>query len=275
MSLRKDVARQAFVWGLPTVTLYGVLHELVLSPGRDGHGTRLNRVLPGPVPADVADVACLSEPPRPGTSSFCAWLDLRRGPVHLSVPPDAVGGPAYATLFDLYAEVVGQVPERLDPSGRAFLLAGPSWEPAVPPDVVAVLRCETDLCLTVGHDRSDEYPARSRPRREDLVVRPVDEGTDAPLPLPPPVPPVDVRRPPTVAFLTVLDWMLALMPTRPGEEDLRAELEVVGVACGPAALDDAIAEDRLDGHITEGLRQGFEDVRQGVGTHRSDPLLRR
>lgn len=219
MSLRREVARQAYVWGLPTVHLHRLLHT---SEG----------------------------PPSSGGEAACVWLDLRGGPLQVERSPDpAVGAPAVTTLLDLHADVIGTVPDdRGGPLGP-YVLAGPSWEPPVAAGAAVVLRCPTDLCLAVG----------GIPRVRPCVDR---DGSGEPLPLPPPVPPVDVRLPPTLAFLEVLDWMLALMPPRPGEEELRADLQMIGVTCGPGALADVAAEDRLDGEVTEGLRLGFEDARR-------------
>ncbi|WP_406830797.1 DUF1254 domain-containing protein [Pedococcus sp. KACC 23699] len=265
MSLREQVAQQAFVWGLPAVTLYAVLHEQVLAPAHNGLAGRLNRVLHGPLPTGLATLSGTT-----GPSTFCAWLDLRSGPVHLIVPAvEPRDATVRATVFDLSGEVVGQVPEALDTPGHPSVVVGPSWDSPVSPEVAAILRCRTDLCVAVGVSvdpgRQAQGPQGAPPAGEPVLIHHVGSTTRAPSPLPPPVPPVDVRRPPTVEFLTVLDWMIELMPTTPGEEDLRADLELVGVACGRSALVEAMAEDRLDGQLTEGLRQGFEDVRRGRG----------
>ena len=271
MSLREEVARQAYVWGLATVRLYAVLYELVLAPKWDGGGSGMNRVLHGPFSAEISD---LVGPVAPGAAPFCAWLDLRNGPLLVERPHGTTAGSAAAaTLLDLYADVVGQVPEELDTSVRAALLAGPSWEPAEPTDAVTVLRCPTDLCLAVGQVRADDVPGYNAGPSAVLAVGPVTGEDHEPAPLPPPVPPVDVRRPPTVAFLRVLDWMLTLMPTLPGEDDLRADLQVVGVAYGPAALDEAVAQDRLDGQVTAGLRRGFQDMLRSGSTSQTSPQM--
>ncbi|GAB2856771.1 DUF1254 domain-containing protein [Nocardioides pacificus] len=264
MSLRAEVARQAFVSGLPTVRLYGVLHELVLTPEGGASGYRMNRVLHGELPLAVAGLVEQTGAP---AARFCAWLDLRRGPVLVEVRHDTpVGRSASTTFLDLYADVVGHVPEDPEASRRASLLTGPSWQSEGSTDAVAVLRCATDLCLAVGQCRREHDATGDRAPSRVLAVRPVSGEDDEPLWLPPPVPPVNVCRPPTMAFLKVLDWMLALMPALPGDEELRADLQVIGVASGPGALDAAIAEDLLDGQVTEGLRLGFEDFRRGGRT---------
>lgn len=266
MSLREQAAREAFVYGVPPVALYRVLHDLVLAPPGRRSRTSFNRPVTGRVSAGLGGVP---GPATPGSVPFCGWLDLRGGPVVLSVPADHVGesGTASAALFDLYAEPVGRLPSGTGDAGSSVLLVGPSWEPpTLPTDVGVVVRCRTDLCLVVGQlirgERDDGVRELLRPMR----VRPVDEGTVAVSPLPAPVPPVDVCRPPTADFLRVLDWVLQLMPAMPGEEELRAELETIGVSCGADLLEEALAEDRLDGQLTEGLRRGFDDVRHRVAT---------
>jgi hypothetical protein len=272
LSLRREVARQAYVWGRPTVHLYGILHELVMAPERRGGGNHLDRLVHGAHPVGMGGPVG----PRPSGSSGCGvWLDLRRGPLYVESVPDATfGRPTVATLLDLYANVVGTVPEEPGAPTWPYVLTGPSWDPPRWADAAAVVRCPTDLCLAVVRSPGGEDLAEAGLRHETLRVIPCTLGASGPSPLPPPVPPVDVRRPPTMAFLRVLDWILALMPTRPGEEQLRADLPVIGVTDGPGALDEAVAEDQLDGEITRGLELGFEEVR-GSGRTSWPPLYRR
>jgi hypothetical protein len=258
MSLREDVAHRAFVWGLPAVTLYGLLHELVLAPAADDGESRWNRALPAPSAVHVVGLPSLAVL---GSSTSCAWLDLRAGPIGLEITPDATRDRSSLTLHDLHVDVVASVPEDPDPTSSAFLVVGPGWDPVVPSEVVAALRCRTDLCLVVS-----ALPGSA------VAVRPPEPAdADPPPPLPPPVPPVDVARPPTTAFLVVLDWMLGLIPVRPGDEDLRADLEVVGVGRGPVALTEAMAEDLRDGQVTAGLRRGYDDVRRAQTSPSSRP----
>jgi hypothetical protein len=262
MSLREQAAREAFVYGVPTVALYGALHGLVLAPARPGRAAGFNRLSTGTLPAGLAGVA---GPAAPGSAQFHGWIDLRSGPVVLTARPPGPGGSASSTVLDMYAEEVGQVPSGPGSSARSLVLAGPSWEPTVPAEVAdevaAVHRCQTDLCLAVGHVTPEE-PDGALGILPPVLVEPLDQEPVR-LPLPAPVPPVDLRLPPTVGFLVALDWMLPLMPTPPGEDELRAELETIGLGCGSDALADALAEDRLDGQLTEGLRRGWDLVRRG------------
>lgn len=256
MTLRERAARTAFVYGVPTVALYAVLHDLALAPHRKGRRATPNELRFGSLPAGLIGLSGASSP---GSSPFCGWFDLRGGPVLVALPSDTVGGPVSATLLDLYADEVSLVPNGTARSDWAFLLTGPSWAPDAPTQLTSVLRCRTDLCLVVGRHGPQDHDGRVRALRPPVLVRAIDVQSAS---LPDPVRPVDVRCPPTVEFLTALDWMLPLMPVLPGEEELRAELEVIGVACGPDALDEAFAEDRRDGQLTEGLRAGFDDVRR-------------
>jgi hypothetical protein len=146
MSLREDVARRAFVWGLAPVAMYGVLHDLVLDPMGHGSASRWHRALPGPPAVRVAGSPTLAVV---GSAASCAWLDLRAGPVRLVPPGTATAGPPSMMLLDLYAEVVALLPEDPVPSGGGVVVVGPARDPVAPDDVLAVLRCPTDLCLVL------------------------------------------------------------------------------------------------------------------------------
>lgn len=258
MSLREQVAHEAFVYGVPAVALYRILHELVLAGARRLRVSSFNQVSSGPLPAGLRE---LVGDGAPDSTPFCGWFDLRGGPVVLTVPSEGVERSASVSVLDLYADQVGQVPLGIEPAGRSLLLVGPSWEPALWTGVAEIHRCRTDLCLAVGQTVPGAARGPVRVLQSPVSVQPLGEET-ALLPLPTPVPPVDVSRPPTAAFLVVLGWMLPLMPAPPGEDELRAGLETIGLGCGDEALAEALEEDRLDGQLTQGLRRGFEDVRQ-------------
>jgi hypothetical protein len=258
MSLREQAARRAFVYGVPAVALYGDLHERSLGPAvrrQQRPITPLRRT--GGLPTGLE---ALSGAGAPVSEAYSAWIDLRGGPVIARLC--ASDGPASATFLDLYAEQVADLRSLPGGDEDALVLAGPCWEPVPGTPGIRVHRCRTDLCWAVGQGVG-AASARSPVTGSPLRVEPLRELAST-LPFATPVPPVDVRRPPTCAFLVALDWLLPLMPTPAGEEELRAELETIGVGCGRASLAEALAEDQVDGELTEGLRRGYRDVRRRV-----------
>jgi hypothetical protein len=80
-----------------------------------------------------------------------------------------------------------------------------------------------------------------------------------------------VRSDPTSAFLSVLDWMLRLMPVIPDESDVRHRLAMLGVAGNPALPFHPDSEDEEE--LLAGLAAGRDEVLARMATVRSSAEL--
>ena len=186
-----------------------------------------------------------------------AWLDLRDGPVELTMPPVPEGRYMAAELFDLYTYIVGYVsPRTTGRSGertwswdrtRRGRHAGTARLPLPDP---AVPRPRANRAL-----RRRRHGQRRCAAGRHLVQAP-GAGGASPLV---PIEPVDVRAAPTPRFLEVLDWMLLLMPVLPEDEDVRGRIQALRGASRP----------RCRGTITAGLADGLADVVARTRTVRS------
>ena len=243
-------AREAYVWGLPTVDMYRILRNFALDPSSPEYKAPLGQIAHTRRVADPSDVSVVAM--NVDTPYSWAWLDLRPGPVELHMPAHEPERYMSAMVADLYTYVVGYVtPRTSGADGETVLIAGPGWEGT---SDLRVLRCPTELCVVLcrtqmfGADDLETVWAL----QDQITVTPTQAE-----PLPPLVTPVDVRKPPTAQFLTVLDWMLPLMPTLPGEEDLRKR-----IAALPA-----------DDSTLPGLDEGFHDLMARMATVRSSAEL--
>jgi hypothetical protein len=110
------------------------------------------------------------------------------------------------------------------------------------------------LCLVLCRTQlfgPDDMP-RVAQLQDRIQVAPQQAAT-----LPAPIEPVDVRQPPTLAFLTVLDWMLTLMPPLAKQTQFRAELEALP----------------RDDSVVAGLEAGQADLMKRIQTVRSSAEL--
>jgi hypothetical protein len=261
------VARSAVIHGLPAVDLHRHLVRSALD--------RLSPEYQAPV-NDLVEIGMRTDPPAPrpsfagpGSHWWYAWLDLRAEPVVLRVPGAQDGRGVRAELVDLRGASLA-LTWAPDESGGAVGIRGPRWHGAEPTPPIAV-ECPTDLALLLiagpSPDRRDAAGGtpHGHPGLHTLstwLARPAPTP-----PLPPAVPDlavVDVRAPLDAHFLHVLDVMLPLMPERPGEERLRAELASIGIGGGAQAELPAPAAPRLE--LEAGLGEGVAEVRRRCST---------
>ena len=143
----REVAREAFVYGLPTVDLYRILHNFALDPASPEYKAPLNEVFHSRRLADPHDRSIVAM--NVDTPYSYAWLDLRAEPVVLTMPPFEQERYVSAQLIDLYTYIVGYVSPRTNGhQGGEFLIAGPSWT-GEPPAGMKAFSCPTDLCLVL------------------------------------------------------------------------------------------------------------------------------
>ncbi len=122
--------------------------ELRPRPGQPGvQGTAGPHPPPHPQLADPSDVSVVN--PNVDTPYSYAWLDLREGPVLLTMPPHTADRYMSAQLVDLYGYIVGYVSPRTNGNaGGTYLVHGPS-SPATEDVVDGTFDCPTDLCLVL------------------------------------------------------------------------------------------------------------------------------
>ena len=229
----RDTSRRGYVYGLPTIDLYRILHNFALDPGADEFKAPLNAIFHSRQLADPTDRSIVAM--NVDTPYSYAWLDLRAEPVVLDIPAFDPDRYVSAELIDLYTYIVGYVSPRTDGyGGGRFLIAGPSWTGESPP-AMTVFQAPTELCLVLVRTQlfgRDDWPNVAA-IQDAMAVQPLSMVIGAGEPPRPtaltPITPVDVRHEPTLEAFSVLRWMLRLMPVLPEDAELRRDLAAIGV----------------------------------------------
>ena len=275
MTTTSDAARAAYVYGLPTVDLYRILHDFALDAGSAEFKAPLNRISHSRRLADPADHAIVAM--NVDTPYSYAWLDLRVEPMVLTMPALPEDRYQSAQLVDLYTYIVGYVSPRTSGRGGSdVLIAGPSWTPTAIPDL-RVLTCPTDLCLVLIRTQlfDDDDLDNVIELQEKIRIRPLSQWQRRPrpslsIPPPTPFPPVEVRSTPTADFLRVLDRMLEFMPALPEDRRIRRDLQSIGVGAG---LEEGLTDQDRVTEIERGLALGKQDLVERMSTVRSSAEL--
>jgi len=259
----RDLARRAYVWGYPTVDLYAILRAQALDPSSPEFRAPLNQVGHVRSVATPDDKVVIA--PNVDTLYSYAWLDLRGGPVVVTVPAFEPGRYLSLQLSDLYSWIIGYVTPRTN--GRAggdFLLVPPQWEGLAPPGVTQVFRSTTLLALGMFRTQwlgAGDLPAvhalQDRMRVRTLSSR-LGRPEAPPAPLASLVGPLNLRERPTdPAFFDALNWMLQFMPPLPEEAAWRQSLEDFGIAPGLAF---AAPQRAVEAAVVEGMRAGLGEM---------------
>ena len=138
---------QAYIFGFPMVVM-DLTREASLAE------------TPGEITAPMNQFGVMSKypdasfraVPRTGLDTLfaCAWADLEKEPLVLSVPD--TGGRYYViALFDFWSNVFASIGKRTTGTGaKHFLIAGPGWNGATPAGVDGVYRSPTRIVWVNG-----------------------------------------------------------------------------------------------------------------------------
>lgn len=144
----KAVAEEAYIYTYPMVENYLSLYQYALDPDNDQFKAPLNTI--GNVarvftPKDTGVVTPNSDTPY----SFLV-MDLRNGPLVLSLPEVSQDRYYSVQLIDLYTHNVDYLGTRTDGNnGGVFLITGPGWKGDTPEGVRRVVRMPTQLGLAL------------------------------------------------------------------------------------------------------------------------------
>ncbi len=139
-------AKQAFIYGYPTVDLYHILFKYAVDTSSPEYKAPMNTIYNTrrvATPEDKAIVAMNCDTPY----SY-VWLDLRAEPIVLSIPHFEPNRYVSLMLSDLYSYIIGYVTPRTNGcAGGDFVIAGPDWTGSVPSQIKYVFRSPTHFAL--------------------------------------------------------------------------------------------------------------------------------
>lgn len=262
------VAREAYVWGYPTVDMYAIFLGQALdprSPSFKAPPNVLGHTRSVATPDDKLVIA-----PNVDTPYSHVWLDLRAEPVVITVPSFEKSRYLSLQLFDLYTYVIDYVTPRTNGHlGGDFMVVPPGWKGRVPSGVRKVFQSTTLIAL--GMFRTQLLGADDLPNvhalQDKMQVRTLSAylGRTSPrqLPWPEPVAALNLRESPIdLAFFNVLNWMLPFMPVLPEERALRQRLASIGLTGSHPFRPAAGQEGDLQGGMGAALKAMGERARR-------------
>lgn len=268
----ESLAEEAYVFAVPLLEFYKTMYRDSLDESASTFRGRLNHVwhnrdLAGPEARRVV---------RPNNDNLYsrAWLDLRDGPVVLTVPPIPAGRYWSLQFADVYTHNFALVGQRTHGNaGGRFLVAPAGWSGPNPSNVTAVLRCESTFAISIfrfGVDARSDIPAVNA-LQDRLELHPLGRASShAKVPRTNPeaeYPRYNAAEARAEHFIRYVNFLLGHVSIHPSEIDLLARFFVLGI--GPGRMFDPAT---LDPSRRAALRRGIDRALQILQT--SDSVRR-
>jgi hypothetical protein len=264
----KDIAEAGFIYGLPIVMNYAVMHEYAIDRNSGQFKAPFNQIKNEPNVFTYKDTAIVT--PNSDTPYSFVWMDLRAEPIILSVPAMDPRRYYSVMLCDGSTYNYGYIGSRATGSEAGdYMVVGPDWKGATPPGIKKVFRSSTQF--SVAGYRTQLFNA------DDLDnVRKVQDGYKVQTLS------AYLKQPVTTAAATVdfpkidkelvktnffefLDFALRFAPAQDNEKEIRAKLATIGVGPGKTFnFKDLPLEQKLE--IALGMKEGERKVDEAVAT---------
>jgi len=271
----KDIAKEAYIYGLPMVLNYKTMHNYVVdkkSPEYKGELNHLACIARVYTPEDKAIVTPNSDTP------YCfVWGDMRAEPLVLTIPEIEKERFYEAQLVDLFTHnyayvstvAKGNVPGR-------YLLTGPDWKGKLPEGIKEIIPSETQLFIALYRTQLFN-PAdlkNVKAIQDAYRIEPLSTylGTKSPAVAPAlNFPQWKEGEQFTAAAFIYIDFMLTLVDTPEEEQTLMKRFAKIGLGT-EGKFDMSSFSPEIQKAIDEGVKEGFAEIEAFLAKEVTDPL---
>ena len=261
----QQIATNAYIYGVPMVTVYSTLYEFSVDKGNPQYKGPFNSILNVArvfTPDDTAFVT-----PNSDTPYTFIGPDLRAEPMVLTVPAMEKNRYFVFQMMDLYTFNFDYVGSRTTGNnGGDFLIAGPNWKGQIPKGITKVIRSETQLVNVVGRTQLFNPGDLDNVRKiqAGYKLRPLSEYLGRPAPPPAPEvrwirPMVPAEQSKSLEFFNQLAFLLQFTSVNPAEAALRKRFESIGIVPGKP-FDTASMSDSRKTALLNGMADGQKEI---------------
>ncbi|MDN3987559.1 DUF1254 domain-containing protein [Zwartia vadi] len=258
----ETIAEQGYIFGLPIVMNYVVMHDYVLNKNSGQFKAPFNVINNEHRVFTYKDTAVVT--PNSDTPYSMTWLDLRTEPVVISVP--AVEKERYYSvqLNDGNTFNYGYIGSRSTGNGKGnYLIAGPDWQGSRPDGIDKIFRSTTYFSLAIF--RTQLFNASDMPNVIEVQNGYRVQALSGFLGISKPAPAPDLSWPWMNSeklqshFFVYLDFLLQFAPATSDEVAIRSQLKKMGVGNSqPFSIDQLSPEQRVA--MMKGIANGERKV---------------
>ena len=258
----KDIAEEAFIYGLPLVMYYAVMQEFAVDRNSGQFKAPFNEINSLHHVATPDDTAVIT--PNSDTPYSFIWLDVRAEPMVIQVPMVEKDRYYSVQLIDGNTYNFGYIGTRATGSDAgSYLVVGPDWTGEKPAGIKQVFRSTTPFPLALI--RTQLFNPDDMTNVEAIQAGYTAQTLSAFLKQPavPAAPKIDFL-PATTAgikanFFSYLDAALSFVPETQRDKAIRARLARIGIGPGRTfAFDDLPLEHKAE--ILVAMKQGDDKV---------------
>jgi hypothetical protein len=261
----QQIAKEAYIYGVPMVTVYSTLYEFSVDKGGPQYKGPFNSILNVArvfTPDDTAFVT-----PNSDTPYTFIGPDLRAEPMVLTVPAMEKNRYFVFQMMDLYTFNFDYVGSRTTGNnGGDFLIVGPNWNGPVPKGITKVIRSETQLVNVVGRTQLFNAGDLDNVKKIQAGYKLLPLSEYLGKPAPPAAPEVNWIKPMVPAeqsksleFFNQLAFLLQLTSINPAEATLRKRFESIGIVPGKP-FDTASLSDARKTALLSGMADGQKEI---------------
>lgn len=263
----QSVAEEAYVYGLPLVMTYGVMHAFSLDPTSSQYKAPMNHLqcfasLATPAEKQIAF-------PNNDTLYCTAWIDLRAEPYVITVPAAEPSRYRSVMLTDMSSINYGLIGKRTTGNGAGdYMVVGPDWKGETPRGIKGIYRSTSQFTMALFRTevRNPEDLDAVKEIQSGYRVRSL-AAYQGKTPLTAPeiaFPRIDSGLA-KANFFAYLDFVLQFVPVRDEDKEVRARMASIGLGSGNFDAFKAIAA-KYRTQVMQGVQAGDKKINELVGS---------
>ena len=257
----RAIAKEAYIYGFPMVDHYRIQYSYFQDKDDPNYKLPWNQLINIPRVYTPEDTAI--QTPNSDTPYSFIGMDLRTEPMVLTVPKIDENRYFTVQLIDAYTYNFAYIGSRTTGNdGGSYLIAGPGWKGETPKEVKKVIRSET--AFVFGAFRTQLFnPAdlnNVKKVQAGYMAQPLSAFLGKPAPKAAPA--IDFIKPLTpeaqkssLAFYSILNFVLQFCPTHPSEKELLTRFAKIGVGGGKT-----FDASRIPAEMRKAIEQGMADA---------------
>ncbi len=259
----QKIAREAYIFAYPMLENYKTMYIQAIDRNNPDFKAPFNQMthMTRLLDADFTEIVA----PNNDTYYTFLWMDLRREPLVITVPPIPPERYFVLQFIDMFTHNFAYAGTRTTGNeGGSFLVAGPDWQGEIPPGIKKVFRSETQFVYMLGRilvNGAEDHDAALAILNQ-YQVKPLSEFVGSQPPAPAPqiqFPPYDEKKANSADFISYFNFLLQFVEPHPDDQHFYQEFAQIGIGKGKP-----FDRTKLDAKVLTAIEKGVQEGHQAI-----------